>query len=156
MRAEGKDIPDLSKVVKTKELSEDFFKGNLSTRYLHQIKRGLDSIINKETKDFKLSPYGVTVTKAKNEFNDLIGSLNPAYKQANKNFADDARLKDAFNRGLKYKSLSVDSLNKTFNKMNSGEKEAFRVGMVSEIRKQSENVTENRNFIYNNCVYNFK
>tara|TARA_Y100000593_G_scaffold57244_1_gene106557 strand:- start:214 stop:2244 length:2031 start_codon:yes stop_codon:yes gene_type:complete len=147
MRAEGKDIPDLAKTIKTKELSEEFFKGNIPTRYLHQIKRGLDSIINKETKDFKLSPYGVTVTKAKNEFNDLIGSLNPAYKKANKDFADDARLKDAFNSGLKYKSLSVDGLNKTFNKMNSGEKEAFRVGMVSEIRKQSENVTENRNFV---------
>jgi len=148
-QAQGQEVADLGKVLKDEASTSDFLKGKIPTQYLHSIKRGLDSIIDKNTDKVtgKVTPYGRAVIQTKNEFNKKIGNLNPAYAQANKTFSDSARLQQAYHAGFGFKNKSVADLNKFFKNFNNGEKEAFRVGMIANIKDRAETLTSTRNFI---------
>lgn len=148
-QAQGDTVANLGKILKDETATADFLKTNIPTQYLHSIKRGLDSIIDKNTDKVtgKVTPYGRAVIQAKNDFNKKIGSLNPAYKEANKSFSDLARLQQAYHAGFGFKNKSVADLNKFFKNFNDGEKEAFRVGMIANIKDRAETLTSTRNFI---------
>ena len=110
----------------------------ISTQILHDIKKGLDDVIDRETDKVtgKMTAYGADVAKVKKEFNDLIKYYNKDYAQANAKFADFAKLKTAYNDGLDYMKMETSELSAKLKKMTPAEKESFRVGMISEIRNK--------------------
>ena len=125
----GIKLPDLSAIKNAQ---------SVPTEILHKIKIGLDRVIDSETDSVtgKISGYGGDVIKVKNEFNDKIKSLNPDYAKANAEFADASRIKNSFEMGQNYQQLDPKEAAANIKKMNSDEKEAFRLGMMADINKR--------------------
>jgi hypothetical protein len=125
----GETLPDLSAIRNAQSVPTDL---------LHQIKMGLDRVINKETDAVtsKVTPYGRDVINVKNEFNDLIKANNPEYAKANAEFADYATIQKAFQLGQKYQSVDVKEAAAKLKAFNNSEKEAFRLGMMADINKR--------------------
>jgi len=125
----GKTLPELSAIRNAQSVPTDI---------LHQIKIGLDRVIDAETDTItkKVSGYGRDVTNVKNEFNDLIKLLNPEYKKANAEFADSERIRKAFNMGEEYQTLNPAEAASKIKKMTSDEKEAFRLGVMADVNQR--------------------
>jgi hypothetical protein len=128
----GQKLPDLSSIRNAQSVPTDV---------LHQIKMGLDRIVDAETDNItkKISGYGSDVAKVKNEFNDLIKSLNPEYKKANAEFADAERIKNAFKMGEDYQKLDPAEAASKIKKLTSDEKEAFRLGVMADVNDRLGN-----------------
>jgi hypothetical protein len=126
---QGETLPSLDSIRNAQSVPTDI---------LHQIKIGLDRVINKETDAVtgKVTGYGTDVIKVKNEFNDLIKAKNPDYAKANAEFADSARIKNSFEMGQKYQTLDVQEAAAKLKGFNEAEKEAFRLGMIANINKR--------------------
>jgi len=125
----GQTLPDLSAIRNAQSVPTDI---------LHQIKIGLDRIVDAETDPLtkKMTGYGGDVVKVKNEFNDLIKLLNPEYKKANAEFADAERIKNAFKMGEDYQKLDPAEAASKIKKLNSDEKEAFRLGVMADVNSR--------------------
>ena len=125
----GIKLPDLSAIKNAQ---------SVPTEILHKIKIGLDRVIDSETDAVtgKVSGYGRDVINVKNEFNDKMKSLNPDYAKANAEFADASRINKSFEMGQKYQQLDPKEAAANIKKMNSDEKEAFRLGMMADINKR--------------------
>jgi hypothetical protein len=128
----GQKLPDLSSIRNAQSVPTDV---------LHQIKMGLDRIVDAETDNItkKMSGYGSDVVKVKNEFNDLIKSLNPEYKKANAEFADAERIKNAFKMGEDYQKLNPAEAASKIKKLTPDEKEAFRLGVMADVNERLGN-----------------
>jgi hypothetical protein len=128
----GQKLPDLASIRNAQSVPTDV---------LHQIKMGLDRIVDAETDNItkKMSGYGSDVVKVKNEFNDLIKSLNPEYKKANAEFADAERIKNAFKMGEDYQKLNPAEAASKIKKLTSDEKEAFRLGVMADVNERLGN-----------------
>jgi hypothetical protein len=74
--------------------------------------------------------------RVKDEFNDLIKSLNPEYKRANAEFADEERIRKAFKMGQDYQKLDVAEASAKIKKLNPDEKEAFRLGVMADVNNR--------------------
>lgn len=125
----GIKLPDLSAIKNAQ---------SVPTEILHKIKIGLDRVIDSETDAVtgKVSGYGRDVINVKNEFNDKMKSLNPDYAKANAEFADASRINKSFEMGQKYQQLDPKEAAANIKKMNSDEKEAFRLGMMADINRR--------------------
>jgi len=125
----GETLPDLSAIKNAQSVPTDL---------LHKIKIGLDRVIGAETDTLtgKTTGYGRDVINIKNEFNDKIKSLNKDYAKANAEFADEERIRNSFEMGQKYQRLDSKEAAAKIKKMNSDEKEAFRLGMMADINKR--------------------
>jgi hypothetical protein len=128
----GETLPPLSAIRNAQSVPTDI---------LHQMKIGLDRIIDAETDPLtkKISGYGGDVSKVKTEFNDLIKSLNPDYKKANAEFADAEAIKKAFNMGEGYQKLDPAEAASKIRKLNPDEKEAFRLGVMADVNNRLGN-----------------
>lgn len=128
----GKTLPDLSEIRNSQFVPTDI---------LHQIKIGLDRVVDAETDALtgKVSGYGTDVIKVKNEFNDIIKNLNKDYAKANEEFADSARIEKAFKMGEKYQKLDPKEAAFEIKKLNSDEKEAFRLGVIADVNSRLGN-----------------
>jgi hypothetical protein len=128
----GQKLPDLASIRNAQSVPTDV---------LHQIKMGLDRIVDAETDNItkKMSGYGSDVVKVKNEFNDLIKSLNPEYKKANAEFADAERIKNAFKMGEDYQKLNPAEAASKIKKLTPDEKEAFRLGVMADVNERLGN-----------------
>ena len=128
----GETLPDLSAIRNAQFVPTDI---------LHQIKIGLDRIVDSETDAVtkKITGYGADVAKVKTEFNDLIKLLNPEYKKANAEFADAERIKNAFKMGEDYQKLDPAEAALKIRKLNTDEKEAFRLGVMADINSRVGN-----------------
>jgi hypothetical protein len=125
----GETLPDLISLGKT---------SSVPTEVLHQIKIGLDRIVDSETDAVtkKITGYGADVSKIKTEFNNLIKSLNPDYKKANAEFADAEGIKNAFKMGEGYQKLDPAEAASKIRKLNADEKEAFRLGVMADVNSR--------------------
>lgn len=128
----GDTLPDLNIFLSDRKVPTDV---------MHQIKIGLDRIVEKETDSItgKVTGYGRDVSNVRKEFNDLIKAKNPIYAKANAEFADNERIKSAFEVGQKYQKLDYKEALDNLKKMNDAEKEAFRLGMMSDVNSRLEN-----------------
>jgi hypothetical protein len=128
----GQKLPDLAAIRNAQSVPTDV---------LHQIKMGLDRIVDAETDPLtkKMSGYGGDVVKVKNEFNDLIKDLNPDYKKANAEFADAERIKNAFKMGEDYQKLNPAEAASKIKKLTPDEKEAFRLGVMADVNERLGN-----------------
>jgi hypothetical protein len=125
----GETLPPLSEIRNAQSVPTDI---------LHKIKIGLDRVVDAETDTIsgKMSGYGGDVVRVKNEFNDLIKSLNPDYKKANAEFADEERIRKAFKMGQDYQKLDVAEAASKIKKLNPDEKEAFRLGVMADVNNR--------------------
>jgi len=125
----GEQLPPLSEIRNAQSVPTDI---------LHQIKIGLDRVVDKETDAItgKMTGYGRDVVRVKDEFNDLIKSLNPEYKRANAEFADEERIRKAFQMGQGYQKLDPAEAASKIKKLNPDEKEAFRLGVMADINNR--------------------
>lgn len=125
----GNTLPDLSAIRNAQSIPTDI---------LHQMKIGLDRIVDVETDSLTkiVSGYGRDVIKVKNEFNDLIKSLNPQYAKANAEFADAEQIKNAFKMGEGYQKLDPAVAASKIKKLNADEKEAFRLGVMADVNNR--------------------
>jgi hypothetical protein len=131
----GDSLPDLDQIRNAQFVPTDV---------LHRMKIGLDEIVNNQTtKDVfgnkEITAYGREVSNVRKEFNDLIKSKNEDYRKANAEFADNMRIKSAFETGEKYQKLEYKQALDNLKKMNDSEKEAFRLGMMADVNSRLEN-----------------
>jgi hypothetical protein len=128
----GQNLPDLEQIRNAQFVP---------TNVLHQIKIGLDRVVESNTDKVtgKVSSYGRDVSNVRREFNDLIKEKNPDYARANKEFADNERIKSAFETGQKYQKLEYKEQLDKLKKMNDSEKEAFRLGMMADVNSRLDN-----------------
>ena len=124
-------------------------KVSMPTEVAHNIKKGLDALIEGETDTItgKVTPRGRKLTKLKNKWNDEIGAQNDAYRAANKQFADNASLKRAYDVGFDFNKTPEGQLAKKVSKMSSSEKEALRVGLVSQIEEMASKTGDATDFV---------
>jgi hypothetical protein len=127
----------------------------INTKVLHEIKKGLDAVIEKETDTItgKMTNYGSNVAKVKTEFNNLIKYYNKDYAAANAKFAESAGLQSSYKKGLDYMKMDVKELESKLKKMKPAEKEAFRVGMLSQIK---DNLSKFKGVDFTNSVFKSK
>lgn len=128
----GQSLPDLEQIRNAQFVP---------TNVLHQMKIGLDRVVESETDKLtgKVSAYGRDVSVVRKEFNDLIKAKNTDYAKANKEFADNERIKSSFELGQKYQKLDYKEALDNLKKMNDSEKEAFRLGMMADVNSRLEN-----------------
>lgn len=125
----GEQLPSLSEIRNAQ---------SVPTEILHQIKIGLDRVIDKETDAVtgKMTGYGRDVVRVKEEFNNLIKSLNDDYKRANAEFADEEKIRKAFQMGQAYQKLDPAEAASKIKKLNPDEKEAFRLGVMADVNNR--------------------
>jgi hypothetical protein len=130
--AEGKKLPTLESIRNAQFVP---------TQILHEIKIGLDQVVDANTDALtgKMTQYGLKVVKVKDEFNNLIKSFNPDYKKANAEFADAERINKAFKMGEDYQKLDPKEAASKIKKLNSDEKEAFRLGVMADVNNRLGN-----------------
>lgn len=127
----GETLPDLEQIRNAQFVPTDV---------LHQIKIGLDRIVESQTDiTGKVTAYGRDVSQVRREFNDLIKTKNEDYRLANAKFADSERIQDAFLTGQKYQRLDPKEAMDKLKKMNPAEKESFRLGMMADINERLAN-----------------
>lgn len=127
--ARGETLPPLDVLLSDRRVPTDV---------MHQLKIGLDRIVEKETDAItgKVTGYGNDVSKARKEFNDLLKTKNDAYRKANLEYADSERIQDAFQMGQKYQKLDPKEAVAKIKAFNPAEKESFRMGMMADINNR--------------------
>ena len=126
--AEGKKLPPLESIRNAQ---------SVPTQILHEIKIGLDQVVDANTDAITgMTQYGGKVVKVKEEFNNLIKSLNDDYRKANEEFADASGIKKAFQMGEDYQKLDTAEALSKIKKLNSDEKEAFRLGVMADVNRR--------------------
>ncbi len=130
---------------------EAFFNQPHNTRYLHYLKQGFDDMIDQRTTPVpfgadKVDAIGVRLQGVRKKFNDVIKENNSGYKSANANFADKVAVQDAYKLGESLKG-NTTFLKQSFAKMNDGEKEAFRAGVLNHMANKLERTNFNRDTI---------
>jgi hypothetical protein len=128
----GDDLPSLDIFLSDRKVPTDV---------MHQIKIGLDRIVERETDSItnKVTGFGRDVIIVRKQFNDLLENKNPIYAKANKEFADNERIRSSFEAGQDYQKLEFKEAYDKLKKMNDSEKEAFRLGMMADVNKRLEN-----------------
>lgn len=128
----GDTLPDLDQI-----RNAQFVPTNI----LHQLKIGLDRVVDSETDAItgKVTGYGNDVKRVRKEFNDLIKEKNEFYKKANQEFSDNERIRSAFEDGQKYQKMEYKEVFDNLKKMNDSEKEAFRLGMMADVNSRFDN-----------------
>jgi len=121
----------------------------MPTEVAHNIKKGLDVLIDAETDNLtrKATPRGRVLTKLKKSWDGEIASQNDIYKSANKQFADNASLKRAYDAGFDFNKTSEKQLVKNVSQMSSAEKEALRVGLVSQVEELASKTGDATDFV---------
>ena len=133
--------------------NKEMAQGNnvfMPTRVAHQVKKGLDSIIESQTDPLTgkiTSEYGRTLVGLKNNWNDQIIKQNADYGAANLAFRDKAKLKNAYSLGFDFNKQSEAALVKKVSKMVDSEKEALRIGIVSQVQELASKTADVSNFI---------
>lgn len=115
---------------------------------LDYIKRGLDSLIEKEIDSFgKVSPLGRVYIEQKNNFLNALDAAVPEYGAARRVYAGDAEVKKALERGYKeFDELRGPQIEKMVQNMSNAEKEAFKNGVASRLYYDVNTPDQDRNF----------
>ncbi len=121
----------------------------MPTKVAHDIKKGLDSLIESETDTLtgKVTQRGRALTKLKKSWNAEIASQNEPYSAANKQFADSAKLRRAYDDGFDFNKTPEKLLVKKVGNMTASEKEALRVGLISQVQELASKTGDASDFV---------
>ena len=135
----GEALPDLEDALRQRYIP---------TKVLHQIKIGLDRIIESETDAItnKVTQRGREVTILKNKINDRIKGLNKPYAEATAKYADRMDLSKAYSTGVDFKLKSEKDLMRQVSKMRPEEKEAFRTGVITKVQELASTTPDASDF----------
>jgi hypothetical protein len=118
---------------------DDFLaQETVSTKVLHQIKRGLDiRIYGKKRPERGISKDEIDALEGlKDSFNTMIGRLNPDYARANKVFSLGQRVREAVEDGsrLRLRNDGINKIRKEFADLRTEiERKAYRSGALQEL-----------------------
>ena len=118
---------------------DDFLaQETVSTKVLHQIKRGLDiRIYGKKRPERGISKDEIDALEGlKDTFNTMIGRLNPDYARANKIFSLGQRVREAVENGskLRLRNDGINKIRKEYAKLKTElERQAYRSGALQEL-----------------------
>jgi hypothetical protein len=103
---------------------------------LHNIKMGLDSLIEKETDALtgKRTSLGNVYKNKQKKFLTALDEAVPDYKEARKFYSGKMDLADALNKGKdEFKTWDHEQVAKYVKGLNEGEKEAFKTGVLRDL-----------------------
>jgi hypothetical protein len=111
----------------------------ISTRNVDMIKRGLDSLINKETDALgKTSPKGKALEGYKRQLMDRMDVLNPDYKTARNIYAGDFAVQNAQELGRKFNTMQPEEILLKMKSYGQSEKDAFRIGQRLKLQELAD------------------
>lgn len=136
----GEDIiPDLATVLKSE---------TVPTSYLQKIAQGLDRIINANTSKIEgMNDKARDVLKVRNQFKDLIGDQNKAYRAADAEFADMQDIKRAYDVGNAFDKVSEQDFVRKLRNMNETEFEGMKVGLITKMRDMVSKGSDTTDFV---------
>ena len=115
--------------------AENKLVNTVDTEFLHYVKMGLDDLVY--TGKSPSSGIGNTqlnsIKDTRSQFLNYIDKNNPSYKSARNYWADDTATMDAMQEGRKFLKANPDQLKADIKKMSTSEKEAFRLGAMSDL-----------------------
>lgn len=135
LKAEGREL-DLYREVVDPKTGEKFKQFIPTVETLDQVKRGLDTLIEKETDSItgKVSDFGRVYINKKNEFLNTLDSAVPDYGKARAVYKGDAELAEAMRSGMNdFNRLDHEQVIDLIGKMGAAEKDAFRTGVVRDL-----------------------
>jgi hypothetical protein len=110
-----------------------------STRNIDMIKRGLDSLIDKETDALgKTSPKGRALEIYKSQLIDRMDILNPDYKTARNIYAGDFAVQNAQKLGRKFDKMRPEEIKIKMKNFGQSEKDAFRIGQKERAQELAD------------------
>jgi hypothetical protein len=114
---------------------------------LDQVKRGIDSLIEKETDALgSVSSLGRIYVKKKNDFLTALDNAVPKYGEARAIYKGDAEVRDALRSGMKdFNKLDHEEVQMLMNKMGDAEKDAYTTGAVRNLYSTVMNPSQNIN-----------
>ena len=114
----------------------------MSTNMAKKIKRMMQKEIDLEKRRGNNDVFAENgLADIKNKFNKIIESNNPQFKQANKEFADSARLQEIYEQGQKYNNLDDPALEKLIASFDEDQLKVFKTGMLNTVNTQAEKYT---------------
>ena len=121
----------------------------MPTEVAHTIKQGLDALVDAETDSLtkKMTPMGRKLVMLKDAWNKEIINQNELYASANKQFADNSKVKSAYQLGYDFTKVNEQNMERTVSSMTDGEKQAFRVGIVSQINELTSKTGDSTDFV---------
>lgn len=134
LAAEGRSLP--KKIVKDPTTGAETEVFAPTVEVLDQVKRGLDSLIERETDAVtgKVSSLGRVYVQKKNEFLDALDKAVPEYGAARATYRGDAELSDAMRAGFSdFGKMKHEQVTKKLEGMSDAEKEAFRTGVARNL-----------------------
>jgi hypothetical protein len=125
---------------------KQFITGDkVSTKTLRQLKTKFNELyesnlgqIKEIGKKPKVTKTSIAMLNIEKSIDKIISKNNTQYKSANVDFSNSFKLNNAYESGLKSDRLSAEELIKRISLMNSSEKEAYRVGIISKVRGQMD------------------
>lgn len=121
----------------------------MPTEVAHNIKKGLDVLIDSETDALtsKVTQRGRALSKLKKAWNSEIIKQNEPYKIANAQFADKAKMRKAYDIGFDFNKTPEDRLSKLVMDMTNVEKQSLRVGLVSQVEELASKTGDATDFV---------
>lgn len=121
----------------------------MPTEAAHQIKQGLDALIEAETDALtgKMTARGGALAKLKSQWNDTIVAQNDDYAKANAAFADRAVLRESYTMGSKFNTIPEKELVRRVGKMTAAERQALKAGVITRVQEMASGTTDATNFV---------
>lgn len=145
----AQDLADIEGAGNMPPLDQLLSGDRLPTAVAHQIKRGLDALVEAETDAVtgKVTQRGRSLVQLTREWNDTIKGLNPEYANANAMYADRQRLMDAYRLGVDFSKTGEKELVRAVGRMTPAEREALRVGVISKVQELASSTRDASNFV---------
>ena len=107
----------------------------VSTEAIDDLKRGLDSMIDKETNALTgyLTKRGRAIKNLKNQMLREVDRLNPAYAKARKAYSGDAEVLEALREGRNFLKRDPEVIGKMLAGMSDAAKKAYRSGAARSL-----------------------
>jgi len=137
-KAAAKEAADLAQIEQGIKINPaDLLKP--STKNVDMIKKGLDSLIDKETDALgKTSPKGRALEIYKGQLLNRMDALNPDYKKARNIYAGDFAVQKAQELGRKFDKMQPEEILIKMKSFGQSEKDAFRVGQRLKLQEMAD------------------
>ncbi len=128
------------------EAGDPIISGVPNMRLLDAGKRGLDAMIEENTDQFgKLNEMGRALVGVKQSYLSELDNINPAYKEARKAAGDYLSNVSAMRQGKDFSKMDSATIKNVFDKMDAGQQESFKAGVVKSIRDKIDNAPDSAN-----------
>jgi len=123
-----------------------------TTRNVDMLKKGLDSLIEKETDPVtnKITSKGAKLQQYKNLLLSKMDILNPDYKKARNIYAGDFAVQNAQDIGRKFDKLSPEEIKIKLSKLGQSEIDSFRIGQRLRMQELADKSKTPAEKLFNN------